>query len=242
MSLRKRSWRLALIALLPCIALLLLATPTPVVQKSLAQDSCLGCGCGPGPLPQDPRSFDDFIRRAYLGALGRQPTCAERNNEYNRLVAAMPVSSDPNSAFDREARRFVSTLFQTQASFDDPSLDVYAQTTAYQARNPWPDNRLNEDATRAFVTDCYHAFLQREPDAEGLCYWTKVALGEVHGRKHVLRAFEDSIEFNDLVSKLFDSGPPCCITRCPIGTVFNPDTCSCESDGGCTDIRFGCYQ
>lgn len=237
MSLRKRPLRLALIAFLPCIALLMLVPPLPVVQKTSAQ--CGSCGCGPGPLPEDPRSFDDFIRNAYLGALGRLPTCTERQNEYNRLVAAEPVSSDPNSAFDREARRFVSTLFQTQASFDDPSLDVYAQTAAYQARNPWPDNRLDPQKTQDFVTDCYHAFLQREPDPEGLCFWTQIALSETHGRKHVLRAFEDSIEFNDLVSKLFDGGPPCCITHCPIGTVFNPDTCSCESDGGGC---IGCYQ
>ncbi len=112
--------------------------------------------------------------------------------------------------------------------------NVYVQTSEYAARNPADSGRH-----RDFVTDLYRAFLQREPDTPGLDYWTNDAV--VNGRKHTILAFEVSIEFADLVSQLFDGGAPCCLIFCPRGTIFNPDTCSCESDGGC-DPRFGCWQ
>ena len=53
------------------------------------------------------------------------------------------------------------------------------------------------------------AFLQREPDAGGQCFWTNDACAV--GRKHPIRAFEVSIEFGNLVSGLYDDGPaPTC--------------------------------
>lgn len=172
--------------------------------------------------PQGPRSFDEFIQRAYLGAYGRAATCAERQAEYDRLVNAAA-----NGTLLAEARRFVATLFMTQASYDDPTLFNYLQTSTYQARNPQDMNDLAH--LQAFVTDLYRAFLQREPDSSGLNFWVQNAQNE--GRKKVIRAFEESIEFGSIVNQLFDSGPPCCVTFCPRGTIFNPDTCSCEDDG-----------
>src|SRR5438270_833686 len=53
------------------------------------------------------------------------------------------------------------------------------------------------------------AFLQREPDAGGQCFWTNDACAV--GRKHPIRAFEVSIEFGNLVNGLYDDGPaPTC--------------------------------
>ncbi|HEX8177997.1 MAG TPA: DUF4214 domain-containing protein [Pyrinomonadaceae bacterium] len=171
--------------------------------------------------PQSPRSYDQFIIRAYQGALGRTPTCLERQNEYNNLVNAAA-----NGTLLAEARRFVATLFMTQASYDDPNNFNYLQTSAYQARNPQDMNDLAH--LQAFVTDLYHAFLQREPDTEGLNFWVSNAQSE--GRKKVIRAFELSIEFGDLVNQMFDGGPPsCCIRRtCPRGSFFDTETCTCE--------------
>ncbi|MDQ1557261.1 MAG: hypothetical protein QOD32_321 [Pyrinomonadaceae bacterium] len=202
-----------LVALLSCISVLLVALP---MTASMQQ-------------PQGPRSYEEFIRRAYLGAYGRQPTCIELQNEYNNLVDAAA-----NGQLNARARRFVATLFMTNASYDMPP-NVYVQTNAYNARNPADSGRH-----RDFVTDLYRAFLQREPDTSGLDYWTNDAF--VSGRRHTIRAFEESIEFNDLVSQLFDGGAPCCLVFCPSGYVFNPDTCSCEPDPyGCGPYGQYCY-
>jgi hypothetical protein len=207
MRLKSRSFMRYFVAFLTCLAVIAVLLPT---KASMQQ-------------PQSPRSYDEFIVRAYQGAYGRNPSCFERQAEYDRLVNAAA-----NGTLLAEARRFVATLFMTQSSYDDPTLFNYLQTSAYQQRNP---QDMNDTAhLQAFVTDLYHAFLQREPDAAGLNFWVSNAQQE--GRKKVIRAFEVSIEFGDLVNQLFDSGPPCCPTFCPRGTIFNPDTCSCEPTGG----------
>jgi len=173
--------------------------------------------------PQSPRSYDEFIIRAYQGAYERNPTCLERQSEYNRLVNATA-----NGTRLAEARRFVATLFMTQASYDDPALFNYLQTSEYQARNPQDMNDVPH--LQAFVTDLYRAFLQREPDQAGLDFWVSNAQNE--GRKKVIRAFEESIEFGNLVSLLFDGGAPACSTcirrTCPRGMFFDFETCSCQ--------------
>jgi hypothetical protein len=193
------------VALLSCVALVALLLP---IKASMQQ-------------PQSPRSYDEFIIRAYQGAYGRTPTCTERQNEYFRLVSAAN-----NGTLLAEARRFVATLFMTQSSYDDQTLFNYLQTSEYQARNP---QDMNDTAhVQAFITDLYRAFLQREPDADGLNFWTTNVQQE--GRKKGIRAFELSIEFGDLVSQLFQgTAPQCCVRRtCPRFTFFDPETCSCE--------------
>jgi hypothetical protein len=192
-------------AFLTCLAIIAVLLP---IKASMQQ-------------PQSPRSYDEFIIRAYQGALGRTPSCLERQAEYNRLVNAAA-----NGTLLAEARRFVATLFMTQSSYDDPNNFNYLQTSAYQARNPQDMNDVAH--LQAFVTDLYRAFLQREPDTPGLNFWVSNAQQE--GRKKVIRAFELSIEFGDLVSQLFDGGAPVCCTpiRCPRFMVFDPETCSCE--------------
>jgi hypothetical protein len=205
MRLKSRSFMRYFVVSLTCLSFIALLLP---IRASMQQ-------------PQSPRSYDEFIIRAYQGALGRTPTCAERQAEYDRLVNAAA-----NGTLLAEARRFVATLFMTQSSYDDPTLFNYLQTPAYQARNP---QDMNDTAhLQAFVTDLYHAFLQREPDAAGLNFWVSNAQQE--GRKKVIRAFEESIEFADLVSQLFDGGPPiCCVRRtCPRYTYFDFETCSCQ--------------
>jgi hypothetical protein len=193
------------VAFLACLSIIALLLP---IKASMQQQ-------------QTPRSYDEFIIRAYQGALGRTPTCIERQNEYNNLVNAAA-----NGTLLAEARRFVATLFMTQASYDDPNNANYLQTSAYQARNPQDMNDLAH--LQSFVADLYRAFLQREPDTPGLNFWVSNAQQE--GRKKVIRAFEVSIEFGDLVSQLFDGGAPqcCTIIRCPRYTFFDPETCSCE--------------
>ena len=203
-----------LAALLSCIAMLLVALPPTASMQE----------------PQGPRSIEEFVERAYLGAYNRFPSCFERENGYNLIASTAPNSPERHAA----ARRFVATLFMTQNSYDMPP-NVYVQTSAYSAINPADSGRH-----RDFVTDLYQAFLQREPDTPGLDFWTNDVIN--NGRKHGIQAFEESIEFANIVNQLFDSGVSCCFQSCPYGYTFNFDTCSCEPDPyGCGGYGQLCY-
>jgi hypothetical protein len=185
------------------------------LQSSWAQTACAyslgGCQCScdglSGLPPQNPpaRSYDSFIIKAYQGAYGRFPNCLERQDEYWNLVS----ESYSSAALLEEAKRFVSTRFETQQSYDIPGIDPsgYTQTPEYEQRNPsWQTDRI---ALEAFVGDLYKAFLQRSPDLSGQCFWSNNVCSE--GRKKGIEAFKVSIEFGNLVNGLFDSGEPCVI-------------------------------
>ncbi len=150
------------------------------------------------PPQQGPaRSFNDFIDLAYQGAYGRAATCLEVEAEHSRLANAAATGN-----LLAEARRFVATLFMTQSSYDDQGSS-YVQTSEYDLHNPEDSGNVG-----SFIADLYRAFLQREPDAGGQCFWTNNTCAE--GRKHAIRAFEVSIEFGNLVAGLYDSGAPSC--------------------------------
>ncbi len=57
-----------------------------------------------------------------------------------------------------------------------------------------PEYLALEKADDAFVTDCYHAVLGREPEAEGYAYWLEKLAGGAT-REEVLRGFTESPEF-----------------------------------------------
>ena len=204
-----------LTTLLSCIALLVVALPPTASMQE----------------PQGPRSIEEFVERAYLGALNRFPNCFERENGYNQIASTAPGSPERLLA----ARRFVATLFMTQNSYNMPP-NVYVQTSAYSAINPADSGRHRE-----FVTDLYQAFLQREPDTPGLNFWENDVIN--NGRKHGILAFEVCSEFESIVNQLFDTGVSCCFQSCPYGYYFNFDTCSCEYDpyGGCGGYGQLCY-
>lgn len=173
--------------------------------------------------PQSGESIEQFIRNAY-SAVGLTPSCFVVRNENAVLESKLPTTS---SAFEQEARRFVSTLFETQTSYNDATQSTYCQKPSYEAINPAncdPYTDINyQDHAQAFVTDLYHAFLQREPDSGGLAYWTCAVKGQGTcgvgplGRRIVLDAFgfiPDDAEFTNLVHSLFDDGPVCCSPHC----------------------------
>jgi hypothetical protein len=170
-----------------------------------------------------PRSYSEFIRGAYLGALGRFPTCSEEQAEYDALDYAASTGN-----LLGEARRFVSTLFETQASFDDPG-GSYCQTNAYEARNPAFCNPFINTRSDEFITDLYGGFLLRQPEQDGFNYWMNAM--PANGRKVVLNGFRDSTEFGIIVGALYQGvRPDCgggCQTSCPRGYTLDPDTCEC---------------
>ena len=178
---------------------IVLAVPLLAVAQTCSSESC---GDSLPPQSPDARGYLEFIELAYEGAYGRPATCLELRSEYVRLVNAAA-----GGTLNAEARRFVATRFMTQTSYNDPSLSAYVQTTAYEAINPSANG--DRASLTSFIADLYRAFLQREPDAGGQCFWTNDACSV--GRKHPIRAFEESIEFGNLVNGLYDDGPaPSC--------------------------------
>ena len=163
--------------------------------------------------PNVPRSYEEFIDGAYVGALGRFPTCTEAQAEYDALVSAASVG-----ALHQEADRFVSTLFETQSSYDVSDYTTYCQTTEYEAINPASCNAFVGTGLENYITDLYQAFLLREPEPEGFNFW----LINNNGRKHLIDAFRMSIEFNTLVDNLYAGTRPTCTIECP---ECNPDPC-----------------
>ena len=163
--------------------------------------------------PNIPRSYAEFINGAYLEALGRLPSCTEAQAEYDALVSAASAG-----ALNQEARRFVSTLFITQATYNVPNLTTYCQTPEYESINPASCNASIGTGLGAFLTDMYQAFLLREPDTPGFNFW----LNNNNGRKHLIHAFQESIEFGTLVSNLFQGNRPSCpVPRCNV--TVDPD-------------------
>lgn len=155
-----------------------------------------------------PRSYVEFIDGAYFGALGRFPDCFEEQAEYDALMYAASVG-----ALHQEAERFVSTLFETQASYDAADLTTYCQSAEYEAINPAFCNSFINIQSEQFLTAQYRAFLLREPDQDGFNFWLSTV--PTDGRKHLIIAFADSIEFSTLVDALFPGTRPTCPPDCP---------------------------
>src|ERR1700716_906637 len=116
---RSRQTSLRLLHLALGIALVgLLLTPGAGLNRSKVKV--------PGAVAQATvsKSYVDFINAAYLGAYGRYPDCStELAPEYDNLVYAAS-----QSALLAECKRFVATLFETQASYDAQDLTTYTQT------------------------------------------------------------------------------------------------------------------
>lgn len=102
-------------------------------------------------------SIESFVRNAYAG-VGISPSCSQVRSENATLEGLLPTTS---SQFEAEARRFVSTLIETQNSYTNygPEQSPYLEeTTYYSSRNPVPTCPAH-DGNEAFVIDLYHAFL-----------------------------------------------------------------------------------
>lgn len=156
----------------------------------------------------DQRTYVQFIDGAYFGALGRSPTCEEEQAEYDALAGAAAAGQN---ALLAEARRFVSTLFETQASYDDAG-GSYCQTAEYEARNPASCEPFINQHSDWFITDLYEAFLLRQPDSPGFTDWMNTI--PTNGRKVVLNGFRDSTEFTIIVNALVPGIRPSCNTDC----------------------------
>jgi hypothetical protein len=107
-----------------------------------------------------------FTDKAFFGAYARAATTLEREEWFTGLLAARDISQ---AALLAEGQDRVIDLFES---------------AEYTARA-----RTDEE----FISDCYLAFLRREPDADGAAFWLAELVATDRG--HILTAFSESLEF-----------------------------------------------
>lgn len=207
---RRRSSSLSVrVALFLSLPVLMLLVPGPTTKRTAASSSTVL-------KPMTGKSIEQFVRDAYAG-VGLSPSCTAVRNESAALAGLLPNDS---SAFEQEARRFDSTLIETQTSYDtdEDTEPFFVETSTYSARNPIATSGHGDSS--GFVTDLYHAFLQRNPDSGGLAYWIGIVNffdSDAYGRRYVIDAFgaiPDDAEFTNLVHSLYDDGRVCCPVNC----------------------------
>ncbi len=116
---------------------------------------------------------EHFVWQFYLGALQREPTSTEMQQQTARLN---------NAAAQGQSQ--VITEAQTMGG------EIFVATN-------YNSNRTTEE----YVTDLYVAFLQRTPDGPGLGFW--VGQTQAYGRANTLNAFKVSGEYIDLAGTLY---------------------------------------
>lgn len=131
-----------------------------------------------------------------------------------------------NDAACEDAKRVdVSLSFFYSAEFQQ-------QARAAGLPNPNPPPDFNN---QKFVELCYLTYLQRQPDAGGLAFWTNI-LNSNNNYRGIVRAFLVSTEYR----ARFSGGPQGCNPQDQIncennGGIWNPNNCTCFFDpgGGC---------
>ncbi|MBP5528591.1 MAG: DUF4214 domain-containing protein [Lachnospiraceae bacterium] len=129
------------------------------------------------PLLLDPKGvndakLDEYVERLYQKVL-------ERGSEPSGKAYWKQVIKNGN---DGNGKQFDAAIAAREGFFDSPE---------YTAKN-----KSDED----FLTDVYHAFFNREPDAEGYEYWLKRMKNENYPRQKVIdEGFGHSKEFIELL-------------------------------------------
>ena len=128
-----------------------------------------------GSASSDNQRAEDFVTKAYRGALGRDPNSTELQTNRDALNSAVAQGV---AAVQGQAETFVRGL-------------VNAQVNDYSISD------------QQFVTNLYEAFLQRGPDTGGLNFWTSIASGGSSNRQNVLNAFATCGGFRELSATLY---------------------------------------
>jgi hypothetical protein len=115
-----------------------------------------------------------LVREYYLAILGREPDQAGWDYWSNQICHIESLGIYIGEGFQSEARFFFNSQEYLAAGKNDA----------------------------AFVTDLYHAFLQREPDAGGLAYWVD-QLNQGLTRNMLITAFAYSNEFTAYLANIF---------------------------------------
>jgi YD repeat-containing protein len=124
-------------------------------------------------------SSDGFVSNFLQWGLARQPSGAEGGYWDDILRAAYPQGQ---TSMLLAMREFGMTVFES---------------AEYAARNR---------SDHWYVYDLYKTYLMRDPDSSGWAWWE--AQVPSMGREQVRHAFDQSIEFNNIVATLTASGQP----------------------------------
>ncbi len=124
-------------------------------------------------------SSDGFVSNFLQWGLARQPCGDEGLYWSDVLRAAYPKGQ---STMLLAMREFGMTVFES------------AEYAARNRSNHW------------YVYDLYKTYLMREPDASGWAWWESKLPSM--GREQLRHAFDESIEFGNIVSTLTANGPP----------------------------------
>jgi len=159
------------------------------------------------------RAASTVVPEVWWGALDHQPTEDDWSYWTNRITDAQAVGLPQTVA---EVKALNRSLFYSDE---------------YIARN-----RSDVD----YVSDLYVTYLLREPDTSGLNFWVGALQNDnangMNGREHLIRAFEESGEFSDVVASLEMTAPPEEPTLCDTvqeqscynqGGSWDATTCSC---------------
>lgn len=127
----------------------------------------------------DVTSSDQYVANFLQWSLGRPPTGPESTYWTDIIRAAYPHGL---SSMKLAMRELGMTVFES------------AEYAARNRNDYW------------FVYDLYKTFLMRDPDAEGWAHWE--AAVPINGREQIRRAFDESLEFANIVAALNASGSP----------------------------------
>jgi RHS repeat-associated protein len=121
----------------------------------------------------DNQRVEHFVQQFYYGALQREPTSGEMQQQTQRLNNAAALGQSQVVA---EAQAMGGEVFQAT-------------------------NYNSSHTTEQYVTDLYEAFLQRAPDGPGLNFWVNNT--QANGRPATLAAFKVSTEYAELAGTLY---------------------------------------
>ncbi|MGH9968236.1 MAG: RHS repeat-associated core domain-containing protein, partial [Pyrinomonadaceae bacterium] len=121
----------------------------------------------------DNQRVEHFVQEFYYGALQREPTSSELQQQTQRLNNAAALGQSQVVA---EAQAMGGEIFQAT-------------------------NYNSSHTTDQYVTDLYEAFLQRAPDGPGLNFWVNNT--QANGRAASLAAFKGCTEYAELSGTLY---------------------------------------
>jgi len=121
----------------------------------------------------DNQRVEHFVQEFYYGALQREPTSAEMQQQTQRLNNAAALGQSQVVA---EAQAMGGEIFQASNYNSSHTIEQY-------------------------VTDLYEAFLQRAPDGPGLNFWVNNTVA--NGRPATLAAFKVCTEYAELAGTLY---------------------------------------
>ncbi|MEA2205751.1 MAG: hypothetical protein QOE77_2527 [Blastocatellia bacterium] len=128
-----------------------------------------------------------------LTASSPQAGCSRPPEQFVRNFYQMALGRPPNAT---ELSQWLNTLAQAQSQGTTLAASQSLGNTLFLSTEYANRGRTNSQ----FVSDCYKAFLNRDPDGSGWQWWTGQA--DQHGQPAVVQAFVVCSEFSDNVNAL----------------------------------------